>query len=439
MPSFMERMKTSYNVLVGKEPEVERSEQITSISPSAAYYIARRDTVRAILAPIKTRIAIDAANIAVKHVLVDDEEKFIEVKKSELNDRLTIMANIDQPGTAFMQDVYMTMLEAGSCVLVPIEVSTNPATGSYDVLSMRVGTVVEWFNQSVMVEVYNELKGDRTQKMLPKSFVAIAYNPMYAVMNEANSTLNRLIDRLVLLDVADSSLFSPQLDLILQLPFALKSDKKVAEANRRLEDIQAQLNDSKYGIAYIDAAEGITQLNRPVTNELFNTVESLTKALYAQLGLTDTIFAGSASQEEVLAYNNRTILPIVKAITESMTGAFFSRTAIRQGNRIMAFPNLFKMAPLESFAEAADKLTRNAIMSSNEIRAVVGLQASDQEDADALRNKNLNVADNMQPGDQSQGAPQPGPQPGPQSGDPIDALLESLTGVQPDNDDSKEN
>lgn len=424
MPSFMERAKASYNILVGKQPEVEPSESITSISPSAAYYIARRDTVRAVLAPIKTRIAMDAANIAVKHVLVDEQEKFIQVKQSEINDRLTVMANIDQPGTAFMQDAYMTMLEAGACVLVPIEVSTNPSTGSYDILSMRVGTVTEWFNQSVMVEVYNEIIGDRTEKKLPKSFVAIAYNPLYAVMNEANSTLSRLIDRLALLDVADSTLFSPGLDLILQLPFALKSEKKVAEAKRRLEDIQAQLEDTKYGIAYIDATEGVTQLNRPVTNELFNTVQSLTKNLYSQLGLTETIFAGSATQEELLAYNNRTILPIIKSMTEAMAGAFFSRTAIRQGNRFMAFPNLFKMAPLESFAEAADKLTRNAIMSSNEIRAVVGLQASEQADADALRNKNLNASDNAQVNDQPQATPQPGDQPGPQSSD---------------NDDSKEN
>lgn len=396
MTSFMERVRSSYNILVGKDPVFDPKDTITSLSPSAAYYIARRDTARAVLAPIKTRIAMDAANIPVKHVLVDEQEKFIRVKKSELNDRLTIMANIDQPGTAFMQDAYMTMLETGSCAIVPIEVSANPKTGNYDILSVRVGTVVEWFNQSVKVEVYNELTGDRTQKILSKSFVAIAYNPFYAVMNEPNSTLQRLIDRLALLDVADSTLFSPQLDLILQMPFSLKSQKKVEEANRRLEDVQSQLNDSKYGIAYIDATETVTQLNRPVTNELFNTVKSLTESLYSQLGLSQAIFSGNASQEEILAYNNGTVLPVVRALTDAMIGAFFSRTAISQGNKLMAFPNLFKMAPLETFAEAADKLTRNAIMSSNEIRAVVGLEASDQADADALRNKNLNASDNAQ-------------------------------------------
>lgn len=395
MSSFMTRLKSSYNVLLGKQPEVGSDEMVTSLSPSSAYYIARRDTTRAVLAPIKTRIAIDSANIPMRHVMVDEFHKFLSVRTSELNDRLSVMANIDQPATAFIQDAVMTMLEVGSCVLVPIEISGNPESGTYDILSLRVGTVVEWFNKSVTVEVYNELTGDRTQRTLPKAYVSICYNPMYAVMNEANSTLNRLIDKLALLDVADGKLFSPQLDLILQLPFTLKSEKREAEAERRLQALENQLYDRKYGVGYIDATEKVTQLNRPVTNALFETVKALTESLHSQLGLTPAIFSGTASQEEMLAYNNRTILPILKALTESMIGAFFSRTAIRQGNSIMAFPSLFKMAPLEIVAEAADKLTRNAILSSNEVRSEIGYQASKQADSDELRNKNLNKSDNV--------------------------------------------
>lgn len=400
MPSFMDRLRVSYNVLRGTEPDVDPEQTVTSTFPSSTYSRISYDTTSAVLAPILTRIAVDAANIPLRHVVVDEYGQFQETKVSELNDRLTIMANVDQTGVAFIQDVVMTMLEHGACALVPVEVSSNPRSGTYDILSMRVAPIVEWFNYSVTVDVYNELIGDKEHKTLPKSFVAIAYNPLYPIMNEPNSTLKRLIDRLALLDVADGKLFSPQLDLILQLPYSLKNEKREAEATRRLESLETQMNDRKYGIGYIDATEKVTQLNRPATNTLFDTVVKLTESLHSQLGLTPSIFAGTATQEEMLSYNNRTILPIVKAVTDSMVGAFFSRTAIRQGNAIMAFPNLFKMAPLEAFAEAADKLTRNAIMSSNEIRAVVGLRASDEPDADALRNKNLNVSDNV-PGEEA--------------------------------------
>jgi len=395
MPSFMDRLKASYYVLRGEEQRVDPEQQVTSSFPSSTYSRISYDTGSAVTAPIKTRIAVDAANIPLRHVLVDEYGQFIETRESELNDRLTIMANIDQSGAAFIQDAVMTMLENGACALVPVEVSSNPRSGTYDILSIRVAPIVEWFNYSVTVDVYNELTGEKEHKTLPKSFVAIAYNPLYPIMNEPNSTLRRLIDRLALLDVADGKLFSPQLDLILQLPYVLKNEKREAEATRRLESLEAQMNDRKYGVAYIDATEKVTQLNRPATNTLFDTVIKLTESLHSQLGLTPSIFAGTATQEEMLMYNNRTILPIVKSVTDSMTGAFFSRTAIRQRNAIMAFPSLFKMAPLEAFAEAADKLTRNAIMSSNEIRAVVGLHSSDDPDAAALRNKNLNVADNV--------------------------------------------
>ncbi len=404
MPSFMDRLKLSYNILSNKKVDVGPEQMITSSAPSSVYSGLRYDSNASVLAPIKTRIAIDAANIPIKHILVDELGQFLENKVSELNDRLSIMANIDQTGVAFLQDAVTTMLEEGACALVPIEISASPSSGTYDILSMRVGTIVEWFNYSVRVEVYNEDIGERTQITLPKSFVAICYNPMYSVMNEPNGTLRRLVEKLALLDQADGRLYSPQLDLVLQLPFTLKNERRQNEANRRLVALEEQLYNRKYGIGYIDATEKLTQLNRPVTNTLADTVNGLMSSLHSQLGLTPTIFAGTATQEEMLHYYNRTILPIMNTLADNMVGAFFSRTAIRQGNSIMVFPDLFKMAPLETFAEAADKLTRNAIMTSNEVRSVVGMVPHPDPDADALRNKNLNQSDQGVPG-QSEEAP----------------------------------
>jgi hypothetical protein len=354
-----------------------------------------------VLAPIQNRIAIDAAGVPIRHVLVDEFKQFLKVKESELNDRLSRMANIDQTGKAFIQDAVQSMLSEGAIALVPIEVSSNPKFGGgYDILSMRVATITEWFNYSVRVSVYNELTGEREEKILPKSFVAICYNPMYAVMNESNSTMRRLIDALALLDVADSRFYSPGLDLIVQLPYVIKTEKRQEEAARRLDALESQLQDRAYGVGYIDASERVTQLNRPATNTLLSKVEALTEALHNQLGLTPAIFSGTASQEEMVAYNNRTVLPVLDAIIEPMLGAFFTRTAISQGNSIKAFPNLFKMAPLEVVSESADKLTRNEIMSSNEVRAAIGLWKREEESADELRNKNLNRSDNTLPDEQ---------------------------------------
>jgi hypothetical protein len=274
MSSFMDRLKLSYNVLRNRGPTVGPEQMITSTVPSSIYNGLRYDTSEAVLAPIKTRIAIDASSIPINHVTVDEQGRYVETRQSELNDRLTIMANVDQSGTAFVQDAVMTMLENGACALVPIEISGNPSSGTYDILSMRAATVTEWFNYSVKVSVYNELIGDRVEKTLPKSFVAICYNPLYAVMNEPNSTLRRLKDKLALLDTADNRLYSRQLDLILQLPYSLKNERRMTEASRRLETLEEQLYERKYGIGYIDATEKVTQLNRPVTNTLFETVEA---------------------------------------------------------------------------------------------------------------------------------------------------------------------
>jgi len=398
MPSFMDRLKLSYNVLRSKGPTVAPTQMVLSASPSSVYSGLTYSTEASVLAPIKTRIAMDAANIPMRHVLVDERKQYLEDRTSELNDRLTIMANIDQTGIAFIQDAVMTLLEEGACALVPIEISGSPDSATYEILSMRVARVVEWMNYSLRIEVYNELTGSREEKVLPKSFMAVCYNPLYAVMNEPNGTLRRLVQKLALLDQADGRLYSPQLDLILQLPFTTKTSRRQTEADRRLESLENQLYESKYGIGYIDPTEKVTQLNRPVTNTLADTVDGLVSSLHSQLGLTPSIFAGTASQEEMLLYYNRTILPVLNALTGAMIGAFFSRTAIRQGNSVMVFPSLFKMAPLEAFADAADKLTRNAIVSSNEVRAVVGMPPHPDPDANALRNKNLNQSDQGLPG-----------------------------------------
>jgi hypothetical protein len=397
----MERARSAYKVLRGQPFRIENDDMVTSYVPVASSsYRVSYDSTSSVLAPIQTRIAIDASNVPLRHALVDELGKFLGVKQSELNDRLSLAANVDQTGTAFIQDAVMTMLDYGSCVLFPTETSASPSTGKYDILSMRVGTVSEWFNYSVKVEVYNELAGKRTSIIVPKSYVAIIYNPLYAVMNEPNSTMKRLIDKLALLDLADGRLYSAQLDLILQMNYTASSTRKKSEARRRLEEFEDQLYERKYGVAYIDATEKVTQLNRPVPNSLVQTVEGLTESLHSQLGLTPAVFMGTASQEEMLAYNNKTIYPILKAFAEGMTVSFFGRTSIRQGNTIKPIQDLFKMAPLSDLAEAADKLTRNEIMTSNEIRAEIGLVSSKDPGADELRNKNLNKSDQMLPGEE---------------------------------------
>lgn len=395
MAGFMDRLKASYNVLRDRKDwvEVTTEHHITSYGPNSSSYRATYDNTQTVLAPIMTRIAMDVAALKIRHVKTDEFGQYLETVQSELNDRLTIQANLDQSGTAFIQDAVITLLREGSVALVPIEITSNPK-GAYDITSIRVGTITQWYNGSVEVSVYNELTGNRTEIVLPKGFVAIAYNPLSLVMNSPNSTLKRLIDRLSLLDQADGRLFSPQLDLIIQLPYTLKNDRRQAEAERRIETIEEQLNDGKYGIAYLDATEKITQLNRPVTNTLFDTVKDLSESLHAQLGLTANIFAGTATPEELLLYNNRTVLPIAKALTDAMVASFLTRTAIRQGHTVIATPNLFKMAPLSEFAAAADLLNRNEIMSGNELRAQMGMHPAKDPSADELRNKNLNQPEN---------------------------------------------
>lgn len=401
MPDLFDRARSAYMVLRGKPFRVTNDDMVTSYVPAASNsYRVSYDSTTSVLAPIQTRIAIDAANVPLRHAKVDQRGKFLSIEQSELNDRLALAANVDQTGTAFVQDAVMTILDYGHAVLFPTETSAHPSSGNYDILSMRVGTVSEWFNYSVKVEVYNELAGRRTSIIVPKSYVAIIYNPLYAVMNEPNSTMKRLIDKLALLDVADGRLYSAQLDLILQMNYTASTTRKKTEARRKLEELEDQLYNRKYGIAYVDGTDKVTQLNRPVPNSLVQTVEGLTQSLHSQLGLTPSVFMGTASQEEMLAYNNKTIYPILKALAEGMTVSFFSRSSIKRGNTIKSIQDLFKMAPLSEIADAADKLTRNEIMSSNEVRAEIGLVASEDPNADELRNKNLNKSDQGLPGEE---------------------------------------
>ncbi len=389
MAGFMKRIKNSYNVLTNKNDLSE--DHIIFDSGSGGSPFTFRDSAEAVLAPIITRISMDAASIVIRHVDVDEYGSFKRVRESVLDNRLNISANIDQTSRAFLQNAVMTMLDTGSCIIVPVEVSISPKiTAAYDILSMRVGEVETWHTRSVDVKVYNDQLGERVTVHLPKSYVAVVYNPLSRIMNEPNSTLRRLQDKLALLDAADNRTNSPSLDLILQLPYVTKTELRKREAATRLAEFEAQLLDSAYGIAYIGSTERITQLNRPVANTLPAQVQYLTEMLYNQLGLTQAVFDGTASEEENLQYYNRTIEPLVKAIVDSMRVAFLTKTALTQRQDIMAFPNLFKMAPLETMADAADKFTRNEILSSNEVRSLIGIHPVDDPSADELRNKNLN-------------------------------------------------
>lgn len=396
MPGFMDRLKKSFDVLRDVESQYPPTDLVVSMVRQ--YRSIWRDTNARVLAPIVTRIAVDASSIPIRHVDCTPEGYYKGLRDGELNDRLAIQTNLDQTPAYFFRDAVMTMLEEGVVAMFPTETSVDPSYGPpYDILSMRVGRISEWYNRAVRIEVWDDARGRLIEMTVDKRRVAIAQNPLYAIMNEPNSTLKRLIDKLVLLDLADNDATAPNLDLILQLPYAIRGDKRLDEAEQRRTILENQLNQSRYGVAYIDATEKITQLNRPVTNVLSERVDKLTSDLFSQLGLTPEVFSGAGSPGEELVYNNKTIRPILTAITEAMTVTFLTRTAIRQGQRIVAIPDLFKMEPLSVVAESSDKLTRNEIMTSNEIRARIGLPPSEDPGADKLRNKNLNQSTDAEP------------------------------------------
>lgn len=345
---------------------------------------------RSIITAIFNRIALDVSAIDMFEVETDDDNRFLSIKKTGLNNCLTLEANIDQTGRAFRLDVAMSMLDEGVVALVPIETTVDPLkTSSYDILSIRTGKVVEWYPRYVKVEVYNDRTGKKEKIVLPKNMVSIVENPFYAVMNAPNSTLKRLIRKLNILDAIDEQSGSGRLDLIIQLPYTIKTDTRRQQAEQRRSDIEKQLTGSKYGIAYADGTERIVQLNRPVENNLLTQIKYLTELLFSQLGITQAILDGSAGEVEMLNYNNRIIEPILSAIVDEMKRKFLTKTARSQNRSIMFFRDPFKLVPVSQLAEIADKMTRNEIMTSNEVRQTIGLRPSDDPAADELRNKNL--------------------------------------------------
>ncbi len=346
---------------------------------------------RSIVTSVYNRIAMDCAAIMIRHVRLDDNDRFTEFIEDGLDYCLYQEANLDQTGRAFVQDSVQSMLDEGCVALVPVETSVNPkVTGSYDILSMRTGKILQWYPEHVQLRIYDEHTGVKRNIILPKRTVAIVENPLYAIINEPNSTMQRLIRKLNLLDVIDEQSSSGKLDLIIQLPYVIKSKARQDQAEERRHMIEDQLRNSKYGIAYTDGTERITQLNRPAENNLMKQIEYLTSMLYSQLGITQSIMDGTADEKTMLNYYNRTVEPIVSAITDEMRRKFLTKTARTQGQSILFFRDPFKLVPVNDVAEIADKFTRNEIMSSNEIRQIVGLKPSDDPEADELRNKNLN-------------------------------------------------
>lgn len=345
---------------------------------------------QSIVTPIYNRIALDVASNDIQHVRLDDDGRFLSTIDSLLNNCLTLEANIDQTARAFIQDVVMSMFDEGSVAIVPTDTDDNPEfTTSYGIEKVRTGKIVEWYPQHVRIQVYNEMIGRRTEIVLPKSMVAIIENPLYAVINEPNSTMQRLIRKLNLLDVVDEQSSSGKLDLIIQLPYVIKTDARRAQAENRRKDIENQLSGSKYGIAYTDGTEKITQLNRSVENNLMTQIEYLTRMLYSQLGITQSILDGTADEKTMLNYHSRTIEPILSAIVVEMRRKFLTKTARTQHQSIEFYRDPFKLVPVNDLAEISDKLTRNEIMTSNEVRQKIGMKPSDDPSADELRNKNL--------------------------------------------------
>jgi hypothetical protein len=361
---------------------------------------------RSMISSIYTRMSIDVASVDMRHVRLDDQRRYISDIDSGLNNCLTVEANIDQAARAFRQDIVMTLFDKGSAALVPVDTSISPETnGGYEILTLRVGEILAWFPKHVRVSVYNEAKAIREEITIEKAAIAIVENPLYSVMNEPNSTLQRLLHKLNLLDAIDEQSASGKLDIIIQLPYVIKSEARRQQAEQRRTDIEFQLKGSQYGIAYTDATEKITQLNRPAENNLMSQVEFLTEMLYGQLGLTEDVMNGTADEKAMLNYWNRTIEPILTAIVEGMRRSFLTKTARTQRQTIQFFRDPFRLVPIENIAEIADKFTRNEIMTSNEMRQVVGMAPHPDPKADQLLNSNMPQGSPTPTGVVSEGAP----------------------------------
>ena len=395
--SFGSRLKHAWNAFTGTD--------YTTYQDVGPGYSSRPDRIRltrgnerSIITSVYNRIALDVAALNVQHIRLDENGRFLSVIQDGLNTCLTVEANIDQTARAFIQDIVVSMLDEGCVAIVPVDTTYDPSvTGSYDIQTMRVGKILDWYPQHVRVLLYNERTGTKENILVPKSTVAIVENPLYAVVNEPNSTMQRLIRKLNLLDVIDEQSGSGKLDLIIQLPYVIKTEARRQQAENRRKDIEAQLSGTKYGIAYADGTERITQLNRSVNNNLMSQIEYLTSMLYSQLGITQSILDGTADEKTMLNYNNRTIEPIISAIVDEMKRKFLTKTARSQSQSISFFRDPFKLVPVNDIAEIADKFTRNEIMTSNEIRQVIGMKPSDDPRADELRNKNLSAPSESEP------------------------------------------
>lgn len=395
-PTLTTRIKNSWNAFRNRDPTVFYQE------PGMSYHYRpdrprfSRGNERSIVTSVYNRIAMDVAAIDIKHCRLDKNGRYTQDINSRLNNCLTLEANIDQTARHFKQDVVMSMFDEGEVAIVPVETDGDPTLSeSFDIISMRTGKIVEWFPRSVRVEVYNDRTGKKERIIMPKRCVTIVPNPMYAVINEPNSTMKRLIRKLNLLDAIDEQSGSGKLDLIIQLPYVVKGETRQKQADKRRDDIIDQLK-GPFGIAYIDGTEKVTQLNRPVENNLMKQIEYLTNMLYSQLGMTPSVLDGTADEKTMLNYNNRTIEPIVAAICDGMKRTFLSKTARTQGQTIMAFRDPFRLVPVANIAEIADKFTRNEILSSNEVRQILGFKPSDDPKADQLVNSNIAQPDNGQ-------------------------------------------
>lgn len=395
MPKIGERFRNGWNAFLGRDPTFKYRYGGSSVRPDRIRL--SRTNARSIVNSIYNRIAVDVAAMNINHVRLNEEGNYEETINSDLNNALTIEANIDQTGRALVQDIVMSMFDEGCVAIIPVDTDEDPEdTAGYKIYTLRTGKITQWFPTEVRVEVYNERIGRKEEIDLPKSMVAIIENPFYSIMNEPNSTLQRLIRVLSQLDRTNEECSAGKMDLIVQLPYVVKSKAREIQAEKRRKDLEAQLTGSQYGIGYIDGTERVIQLNRSVENNLWSQAKDLTFELYNQLGLTQSIFDGTADEKTLLNYYDRTINPIITAIVEEMQRKWLSKTARSQGQAIRFFRDPFKLIPVSQLAEMSDKLTRNEIMTSNEVRSVIGLKPSKDPKADELRNSNLNHPDENQ-------------------------------------------
>lgn len=389
MPTFLDRLQHAWNAFLNRAPTGYVSGNSSGFRPDRTRLFITNE--RSIINAIYTRISVDAAQIKMVHARLDDDGAYRKTIPSLLNSCLNVEANKDQTGRAFRQDIVMSMLDEGYIAVVPVDITDDISNlNPYDIETMRVGKILEWYPDHVRVDLYNDRRGLHEQLVLPKKMVAIVENPFYSVMNEPNSTLKRLVEKLNILDDIDKQSGSGKLDLIIQLPYTIKSEARREQAERRRKDIEDQLSGSKYGIAYTDGTEHITQLNRAVENNLMTQIEYLTRMLFSQLGITESILDGTADEQVMLNYYNRTLEPIMSAIADEFIRKFLSKTARTQKQSIYFFRDPFRLIPAKDLAEMVDKFTRNEVMTSNEFRPIVGLRPSDDPDANVLRNKNLN-------------------------------------------------